>query len=103
MAVNGINPAAAAGAYASSNNIGQGSGVDGKDENSFLGLVKKGLEDSVEKIRSAEKMSARAVTGKAELADVVQAVNEAEIVMETVITLRDRMIGAYQQIMRMPI
>jgi flagellar hook-basal body complex protein FliE len=41
--------------------------------------------------------------GKAELVDVVTAVANAETTLETVISLRDRVITAYQEIMRMPI
>ena len=41
--------------------------------------------------------------GKAELVDIVTAVANAETTLETVISLRDRVITAYQEIMRMPI
>ena len=47
--------------------------------------------------------SARAVAGQAEMVDVVTAVSNAEMVLETVTTVRDRVISAYQEIMRMPI
>ena len=54
-------------------------------------------------MRSGEDASARAVTGEAELTEVVQAVTAAEVTLETVVAVRDRMISAYQEIMRMPI
>ena len=38
-----------------------------------------------------------------ELTDIVQAVNNAEIALQTVVAVRDRVIDAYQQIIRMPI
>jgi flagellar hook-basal body complex protein FliE len=40
---------------------------------------------------------------KAELVDVVTAVTQAEITLETVTAVRDKVISAYQDIMRMPI
>ena len=48
-------------------------------------------------------MSAMAVTGEADITDVVQAVTSAELTLQTVVAVRDRMISAYQEIMRMPI
>jgi flagellar hook-basal body complex protein FliE len=48
-------------------------------------------------------MSAKAVTGEADIVDVVQAVGNAEITLQTVVAVRDRVISAYQEIMRMPI
>jgi flagellar hook-basal body complex protein FliE len=45
----------------------------------------------------------KAITGKADLNDVIVAVNDAEMTLQTVVGLRDRMIQAYQEILRMPI
>ena len=41
--------------------------------------------------------------GTANLTDVVEAVTAAEMTLETVVAMRDRMMSAYQEIMRMPI
>ena len=54
-------------------------------------------------MKAGEQMSARAVTGEASLPEVVQAVNAAELTLSTVVAVRDRLITAYQEIMRMPI
>ena len=48
-------------------------------------------------------MSLKAVAGEAELSEVVTAVANAETALQTVVTVRDRIITAYQEIMRMPI
>jgi len=48
-------------------------------------------------------MSAQAVTGEADLTDVVAAITSAELTLQTVVAVRDRLISAYQEIMRMPI
>ena len=45
----------------------------------------------------------QAATGKADLVDVVTAVAAAEATLETVVTVRDQVIKAYQDILRMPI
>lgn len=77
-------------------------GGDG-DGDSFAGMVQKAARDSVDTMKAGEKMAARAVTDQADLTDVVQAVTASEITLQTVVSLRDRMISAYQEIMRMPI
>jgi flagellar hook-basal body complex protein FliE len=41
--------------------------------------------------------------GKANIVDVVTAVAETEVAIETMVSVRDRMIAAYEEIMRMPI
>ena len=43
------------------------------------------------------------VNGKANVIDVVTALAETEMAMETMVTVRDRVISAYEEIMRMPI
>lgn len=79
---------------------GSGGGAGGV---SFADILKNNIEDSVKTLKTGEDLSAQAVTGKADLTDVVQAVNSAEITLQTVVAVRDRMISAYQEIMRMPI
>ena len=43
------------------------------------------------------------IQGRGELIDVVTAVASAEASLETVMAVRDQVISAYQEIMRMPI
>ena len=50
-----------------------------------------------------EEKIANQVAGKAELVDVVTAISAAESSLETVMAVRDQVINAYQEIMRMPI
>ena len=103
MAIDKINPAAAANAYTNLQNVGKTGGVKGNDKVNFGDLVKDVARDSVDTIRAGEKVSAQAVTGNATLTDVVQAITDAEMTLQTVVAVRDRMISAYQEIMRMPI
>jgi len=44
-----------------------------------------------------------AATGKADVVNVVTAVAESEAALETLVAVRDRVIAAYEEIMRMPI
>jgi flagellar hook-basal body complex protein FliE len=52
---------------------------------------------------TAEGAITNAAMGRGDLVDVVTAVAAAEATMETVISVRDEVIKAYQEIMRMPI
>jgi flagellar hook-basal body complex protein FliE len=49
-------------------------------------------------------MHTRAVAaGKANMVDVVTAVSETEVAIDAVVAVRDKIIAAYQDIMKMPI
>ena len=97
-----IDPNVVANAYGKSKNIAKAKSA-GDDGVSFSGFLKQKTQDSIETMRDSEKMSAKAVTGDADITDVVQAVTAAELTLQTVVAVRDRMISAYQEIMRMPI
>ncbi|MEC9347259.1 MAG: flagellar hook-basal body complex protein FliE [Pseudomonadota bacterium] len=70
---------------------------------SFADLVKQAGEQAVQAMERSEKVTLQSGTGQVELTDIVQAVNNAEIALQTVVAVRDRVIDAYQQIIRMPI
>ena len=53
--------------------------------------------------QSVETAMVQAASGKADLVDVVTAVAAAEATLETVVSVRDQVIKAYQDILRMPI
>jgi flagellar hook-basal body complex protein FliE len=69
----------------------------------FAQMVESAMNDAVSASRHAEKQMAAQVAGKAELVDVVTAISSAEASLETVMAVRDQVINAYQEIMRMPI
>jgi flagellar hook-basal body complex protein FliE len=69
----------------------------------FANMLAQQVSSTVEATKGAEAQAAMAVTGKAEMVNVVTAVAAAEVQMETMIAFRDQAIQAYQEIMRMPI
>lgn len=73
------------------------------DGPSFLDMVGESLQTAAAKGYKSEAMAVNAMSGKADLADVVTAVTEAETALTTVVAIRDKVIGAYQDIIRMPI
>jgi flagellar hook-basal body complex protein FliE len=70
---------------------------------SFGQVLEQTLTDAVAAGRKSEALTGQAAAGKADLTDVVQAVTAAELTLQSVVAVRDRMIAAYQEIMRMPI
>lgn len=72
-------------------------------QGSFAQMVRAAAQDVVQRGREAEAVTADAIAGKADLADVVQAVTNAELTLQTAVAVRDRVLTAYQEIMRMPI
>jgi flagellar hook-basal body complex protein FliE len=69
----------------------------------FADMLKQVMGEAVGSSKQAEQAMSAQVQGKAELIDVVTAISSAEASMETVMAVRDQVINAYQEIMRMPI
>ncbi len=70
---------------------------------SFGGMIENLVGDAGSSLRAAETASARQVAGKGDLIDVVTAVSAAETALNTVVAVRDRVVSAYSEIMRMQI
>jgi flagellar hook-basal body complex protein FliE len=54
-------------------------------------------------MHTGEVAAAQGATGQGDVVQVVNAVTAAELTLETVVAIRDRVISAYQDIMKMPI
>ena len=97
-----ISPMSAAKAYAATQGAA-GTAVGGAAGPDFAQMVQSALNETTNASRNAESQMAAHVQGKAELVDVVTAVASAQASLETVMAVRDQVISAYQEIMRMPI
>jgi flagellar hook-basal body complex protein FliE len=69
----------------------------------FGDLVQSALQGAVDSQRQGEAASLAAVTGKADLNGVVAAVTNAELTLQTVVAIRDRVVQAYQDILHLAI
>lgn len=104
-----VLPAAAAAAYQSISQMGSStattSGVSSAAEagGGFGQFLTDALKDSIDTMKQGEKMAGAGVAGKADIVDVVNAVNQAELTLDTVVAVRDKVVAAYQSIMNMPI
>ena len=70
---------------------------------SFADMIRGFAKESLSATRSGEASSIGAVSKSTSVVDVVTAVTNAEIALETAVAVRDRVIAAYQEIIRMPI
>jgi flagellar hook-basal body complex protein FliE len=103
-----VTPLAAANAYAAAQKAmgvdpGLGDEAAAPTGGGFGDLLKSAITDALKASKTAETQMANQVAGKAQLVDVVTAVSAAESSLETVLAIRDQVISAYQEILRMPI
>jgi flagellar hook-basal body complex protein FliE len=97
----------AASAYGRVQGIGStlGKSPAGKSEGAggFGSMVEELVTGTADQMRTAERASAMQVAGKGDLIDVVTAIGAAETALDTMVAVRDRVVGAYTDIMRMQI
>ena len=74
---------------------------ESKDE--FADLVKGAIREAININERSETLSIQAINDQADLNQVVTAVAEAETTLQTVVAVRDKVIEAYREIIRMPI
>lgn len=97
LAPAGVSPQNAARAYQAVD-----AGVTGAG-NDFGALLTRAVEGAVQSGSAAEAQAATALAGGGDLTQVVQAVSRAELTLQTATAIRDRVVQAYQDIMKMPI
>ena len=79
------------------------SGIGGGAGSSFGGMVSSMIGETSSALKGAEAASAKQIAGKGDLVDVVTAIGAAEMALDTVVAVRDKVVGAYSEIMRMQI
>lgn len=94
-----ITPSAAANAYGQVDRgeAGAGEGM------AFGPTLQRALEGAVEAGHTAENKAMQAIVGDGNLTEVVTALSRAELTLQTATAVRDRVVQAYQDIMKMPI
>jgi len=69
----------------------------------FADMLKSALTDAIDTQKTGESASLQAATGKADINSVVAAVNNAELTLQTVLAVRDKVVAAYTEIMHMTV
>lgn len=94
-----ITPSSAADAYA---RVDRGN-LGGNPDSGFGAMLQRALNGSVETGHAAETKAMQAIAGGGNLTEVVTALSRAELALQTATAIRDRVVQAYQDIMKMPI
>jgi flagellar hook-basal body complex protein FliE len=77
--------------------------IGGGETASFGEALSRAVQNAVSTSREAETASARGLMGEGSVTDLVVAVGRAELTLQTAVAVRDRVVAAYQEVMRMPI
>jgi flagellar hook-basal body complex protein FliE len=72
-------------------------------ENDFAQTMASMAADAISTVKTGETTAIAGMQGKAPLQQVVQAVMQADQALRTVVAVRDKVVGAYQEISRMQI
>lgn len=99
-----IDPLSAARAYQQAAQAARSAGA-GEDAQAmdFGALVQEAVRQAGANVGAAEQQAVAVAAGKGDIVDVVTAIAAAETQLQTVIAVRDQVIQAYQEILRMPI
>lgn len=99
MALSTIAPGQATAAYRAVQTPAAGAPEAG----SFGATMQRAVEGAVEIGRTADAAATQALLGQGSISDVVLAISRAELALQTTVAVRDRVVAAYQDVMRMPI
>jgi flagellar hook-basal body complex protein FliE len=99
-------PTIAANAYASAARIletGGGAKSAEAGDTSFSAVLKEAIGGVLDAGRKSDAQTVAMASGKANVMDVVTAVAETDVAVSTLVSVRDKVIAAYEDIMKMPI
>lgn len=96
------SPSAAAAAYRASAAPAQPQAA-AQGGASFGEVLTQAVQDATGTMHAADAASQAAINGTGNVTEVVLAVARAELALQTTVAIRDRVVQAYQDVMRMPI
>lgn len=80
-----------------------GDSKEAKLRPSFSELMGEGLSSSIGQLYKSEEVSLRGIAKDVDMHELVTTVANAELTLQTVVTIRDKVINAYNDIIKMPI
>lgn len=70
---------------------------------SFSEALAAASGELAETLRTGEATARAAMTGQADVQSVVEALTATELALQTAVAVRDRVVEAYQEVLRMPV
>lgn len=99
-----VETLAASDLYKTALNLNQKVGkAENVDEPGFADALETALKEMRSTVEAGERAAAEAMAGKGDIQSVVEALTATEMALETAVVMRDRVVEAYQEILRMPI
>lgn len=83
-----------------SNLLGKSSAATPVKGDGFSDVLTGFMSDTVKSARESEHLAAQGAMGKADLQDVILAVSNTEVMLQTLTSIRDKVISAYQEVLR---
>lgn len=102
-AANAYNTAANQKIIPSLEGIGELGKANKPNESAFSSLVGESIDKAAATIKAGETTAVKALLNEATMAELATAVTDAELTLKTVASVRDKIISAYQDIIKMPI
>jgi flagellar hook-basal body complex protein FliE len=82
---------------------GRSGASDAQPAQDFASFFRSLAQQSVGALQAGEQASLQGLQGQLDAQSVVEAVAAAELTLQTVTAVRDRVVEAYQELIRMPI
>jgi flagellar hook-basal body complex protein FliE len=83
--------------------VTDGAGLGTSQSPDFAKILSDTVQSVVNKGKASDQKTMDLVNGKANVVDVVTSVAQTEVAVQSMVAVRDRVISAYEEIMRMPI
>ena len=77
--------------------------ADGSKSQSFGDMLRNAASHSVQTVRTGDEVATAGLTGQAGIQQVVEATMTMESTVRVSVAVRDKIVEAYQEVMRMPI
>lgn len=90
-------------AYRAISQPGESGAAEAVSGGGFGAAMQRAVQGAIDVGRQADAASTQALAGQGSVTDVVLAVSRAEMTLQTAVAVRDKVVSAYQDIMRMPI
>ena len=91
-----VSPTQVSSAYGSTSSVATGA-------TDFASMVGNAASDALRTVHQAEATTAAGVSGRTDVQSVVMALSNAEVTMQTVVAVRDKILTAYNDVMHMGI
>lgn len=70
---------------------------------SFAEVLENTVRETVETVRTGDRAAVAGLQGKLSTQEVVEATMAMEVAIETAVAVRDKVVGAYQEVLRMTV